>query len=99
MEPFTSGIATNLTSDLLKVGLGKVRDAALGSAEQRALKKAFDRAFEVLLNDITREWKPDDPASADLASLLAGQLKSFARDPEIAELLVSAALRSTDLPR
>lgn len=98
MEPYLSGIATNLATDLIKTAFRGARHATLGSAEKRALERAIGHAFAVLVDDMARQWDPADPLSNNLAALVEGQLRTFVADPVVADLLLAVALDGKDLP-
>jgi tetratricopeptide (TPR) repeat protein len=90
MDPLLFGIATNLATDVLQAVYRRSRDIGLGDAETRALRRAFTRAFGVLAADVVQTR--DDVLTPNLAALVESQLHRLVTDPEMADMLLAAAL-------
>lgn len=96
MEAFLLGIATNLASDLVEAGARRVRDAALGDAQVRALEAAFGRALTHLLAELSGADRLG--GERELIALIEEQLGAFFASPEVAGDLVNAALAAEPVP-
>lgn len=70
------GIATNLASSLSIAGGSRVRDEALGDAQERAMERVFQGATAVVLVEMARHDRDD----RDLPDRLASQLGKFYGD-------------------
>ena len=49
---FVIGVASNLTHDLIKYGTNRLKKAALGTQERKALQRVYDHAFSVMLEEL-----------------------------------------------
>lgn len=89
-----SSIATNLASSLMVAGGRRVRDEALGDAQERAMEKVFGDATSVVLVEMARH----DQNDRDLPDRLAAEFGKFYGDPWVAETLVGVALSKEEPP-
>ena len=96
MDAFIPGVATNLASDLVKAGARRVRDAALGDAQLRALEAVFGRALAQLLAELSGADRLG--GERELLALIEEQLGSLFASPEVAGDLVDAALAAEPVP-
>jgi len=96
MDAFLLGVATNLASDLVKAGARRIRDAALGDAQLRALEAVFGRALAHLLAELSGADRLG--GERELLGLIEEQLGSFFANPEVADDLVDAALAAEPVP-
>lgn len=92
--PYLYSIATNLSSSLLVAGGRRVRDEALGGAQERALRKVFEEATAAVLVEVARH----DRAEQGLPNRLAVQFGKFYGDRLVAEMLVGFAISAEEPP-
>lgn len=85
-DDFLMNLAANLAYDLLRVVVTRLRNAAFGDAETRALKRTYQRAFESMLAQTAADLDP--AAQAHLSDLL----HKFVIDEEVASQLLDLAL-------
>ncbi len=71
-------MATNLSSDLVKAGARRARDATLGDAQLRALEAVFGRALAHLLAELSGADRLG--GECELLALIEEQLGSFFAD-------------------
>ncbi|MEW6637151.1 MAG: hypothetical protein AB1425_10125 [Actinomycetota bacterium] len=87
-------IAKGLAPSLLAAAARRVRDEALGDAQERALEKVFEEATAVTLVEVARHDRED----RGLPDRLAAEFGRFYRDPWVAETLVGVAISAEDPP-
>lgn len=92
VEFFSGPVATKLAGELLKVVAPRLRDRLVGSDEERALGRAFQRAFSAMLEEVA------EPLSPEEANLLESQLHSFVTDPQVANALLDIAIKREKPP-
>ncbi len=92
LNDFLLNLAANLTCDLLKAAATRLRDAAFGDAQQQALQRACQRAFEAMFGQIVANL---DPAMQTHLGDLLGQ---FVASKEVANRLLDLALTGQPLP-
>lgn len=92
VSSFTIGLASNLAYDLIKNGARRLKEAAFGTLEQKALRRAYAHAFEVMLEELTLEL--DEVNRNHVGDLF----ERFVRDSEVAYLLLDLALMDSDWP-
>jgi hypothetical protein len=78
-------IAGRLVGPVLNAAAPRLKKLAVGTEEQRAIRKAFNAAFTVALDDVSAE------AGVDV-ELIEPQLKDFFSDPQVCGALVEVAL-------
>jgi hypothetical protein len=81
-------VATTIAVRLISAAASRLRDAGLGTTQQRALQEAFETALRTSLPTLA---EPADRAHLDTV------LHDFVADPFVAEQLVDAALRRRPL--
>ena len=91
---YVAGIATNLVASLMVAGGRCVRDEALGSEQERALRKVFEEATAAGLVEVARRDRGDQ----DLPERLAAEFGKFYEDTWVAETLVGFALSAHEPP-
>lgn len=94
MEDALFDIAKGLAPSLLAAAGRRVRDEALGDAQERALERVFGEATSVMLVEVARH----DLADRGLPDRLAADFGKFYRDTWVAETLVGAALNDEVTP-
>lgn len=92
VQDFILSIATNLATDVLKFGALRLKIAILGTPEEQAYHHAFTVGFRRLLEQL--------PIGTDISTVdpTIYTLQKFIRDGEVAEVLLSIALRVRPLP-
>jgi hypothetical protein len=89
-------VAPNLTTVLLKAGVRRLGDAALGDAQQRKLEDVVRRALASMLTEMAGAESVGE--HRELLALLEEQFTSFFGDPEVAYGFLEVALTSEPLP-
>lgn len=89
---FVVGLATNLAYDVVKSGTQRLKKAAFGSNETRALRRAYEHAFGVMLGELATGL---DNVNQNHLSML---FESFVRKPDVASLLLDLSLIDGELP-
>src|SRR5436189_223186 len=92
VEFFSGLIANKLANELLKVAVSRLGDKVRGTDQERALGRAFRRAFYAMLEEVA------EPLSPEEAKLLESQLHSFVTDPQVANALLDIALKREKPP-
>jgi formylglycine-generating enzyme required for sulfatase activity len=92
IRDFLLNIAANLASDILKAGATRLDAAIVGTPEEHAYHRAFTHAFLRVLEQLPLGT---DESTADP---LLYALREFAKDEQIAEILLDVALRGREPP-
>ncbi|HHH40958.1 MAG TPA: NACHT domain-containing protein, partial [Chloroflexi bacterium] len=85
-------LAAELAADLIKAGAGRLRDAAFGDAETRALGRAWERAFQTMLEEVAADLEEDR------AGLVGDLFREFVRAEGVADALLDLALEGREPP-
>lgn len=90
---FLTDLAASLAYDLLKAGAARLRDAAFGNAEYRALQNAWEQAFQTMLAEVAADLDQDQ------INLLGDIWRELVCDEDVASTLLGLALadRAPDL--
>ena len=87
LSALTLGLATNLTSDLLKAGSRRLRDRVQGEPQERALRRVYTAAFEALLDQIG-----DGLSEGEVETLARRAFQPFLNQAGVAAALLDVAL-------
>lgn len=79
-------LVTNLTYDLLKTSITRLRDVAFGDVEQQALRRVYERAFAAMLKAMI----PSD--DQDTLMRLDSVLRPLLQSPDVSNRLMDIAL-------
>ena len=91
---FLINLAAGLTQSLLEAGGARLKQAALDTAEERALKTALREGFIALLADVQSQLSPGD-LHTEHTELARHIFADFVGHPPVAESLLSLALAGT----
>lgn len=99
LADFLLNLAAGLTQTLLEAGATRLRRAALGSDEDRALRTALQQGFVALLSDADTQMPPAT-LRQDSLNLVTDIFAEFVMQPEVANNLLAMALAGVppDLP-
>jgi len=92
LNDFLLNLAAGLVNDLLKLTANRLRRLAFGDAQQQALGRTYQQAFEVMLEQTAANLDNDNRA------LIGDLLHRFVADHHIANQLLDLALTGKDLP-
>lgn len=82
----------SLSSSLVKHAAKRLKEAAFGPQETKALRRAYEHAFGVLLGEVAAEL---DEVNRDHLRAL---FESFVQKPDVADLLLDLSLSGSELP-
>ncbi len=85
-------LSTNLAASLIEKGIGRLRDLAFGNAETRALRRAWEAAFETMLARVA------ESQDEETLNLLEDIFTAFIRADGVADLLLDLALSDGEPP-
>lgn len=83
---FILALASSLAYDIIKAGANYLKDKALGTAEQRALRNVYRDAFASMLSDVLSDSDEDEQEH------IGDLLREFVQEAEIAVQLLDLAL-------
>jgi hypothetical protein len=91
LSDFMLNLAAGLTQTLLEAGSRRMRQAALGTDEDRSLRAALEQGFAVLLAEADSQLPPGE-LRQETAHLVGDIFTAFVAAPEVADNLLAFAL-------
>ena len=92
LASFVTSVAPKLAVDLIKSGAKRLAKATFGTEEKKALQRAYDHAFGVMLAELAADL--DEVNRNHLSALF----ETFVRHPDAADLLLDLSLVDGEWP-